>query len=142
VAAVALLVVLAVAAPEHREAPRSGEFAAAGRQPSRAVPGAAAAARPASFSLRFAVAGPDRHLTGVRVHSRIPCGDGPAIDDRVSLPAPPDGALAARRAFTVETGGIRLHGFFISPDRATGTLMRTVGRCAIAGAQWTARLAG
>ena len=137
-AAVALLVVLAVDAPEHREAPRSGEFAAAGRQPSRA----AAAARPASFSLRFAVAGTDRHLAGVRAHSRIPCGDGPAVDDRVSLPAPPAGALSVRRAFTVETGGIRLHGFFISPDRATGTLTRTVGRCAIAGAQWTARLAG
>ena len=42
---------------------------------------------------------------------------------------------------TVDTGGIRLHGFFISPDRATGTLTRTVGHCAIAGAQWTARLA-
>jgi len=142
VAAVALLVVLALAAPEHREAPRSGEFAAAGRQPSRAVPGAAAAARPASFSLRFAVAGADRHLAAVRVHSRIPCGDGPAIDDRVSLPAPSAGALSARRAFTVEAGGIRLHGFFISPDRATGTLTRTAGPCAIAGAQWTARLAG
>jgi len=142
VAAVALLVVLALAAPEHREAPRSGEFAAAGRQPSRAVPGAAAAARPASFLLRFAVAGSDRHLAAVRVHSRIPCGDGPSIDDRVSLPAPSAGALSARRAFTVEAGGIRLHGFFISPDRATGTLTRTAGPCAIAGAQWTARLAG
>lgn len=140
-AAVALLVVLALAAPEHREAPRSGEFAAAGRQPSRTVRGVAAAARPASFSLRFAVAGADRHLAAVRVHSRIPCGDGAAIDDRVSLPAPPAGALSGRRAFTVDTGGIRLHGFSISPDRATGTLTRTVGHCAIASAQWTARLA-
>jgi hypothetical protein len=37
--------------------------------------------------------------------------------------------------------GVRLHAVFLSPDRATGTLTRSVGRCAIASAQWTARRA-
>src|SRR3954451_3865770 len=43
VAALALLVVLALAAPERRTAPRGGEFAAAGR---RRAPGGGAAAAP------------------------------------------------------------------------------------------------
>ena len=131
--------ILAVAAPEHRVAPRSGEFAAAGRQPAHAVPGAAAAGRAAAFSVQFRVAGTDRHVDAIRVHSHIPCSDGHAVEDTVSVPLPVTGAPAAGRAFTADSGGVRLHGFFVSPDRATGTLTRTVGRCAIVGAQWTAR---
>ena len=141
-AGLALLVILAVTAPEHREAPRSGEFAAAGRQTSHAVPGAAAAGLPARFALRFSVAGADRHMAGLRVHSRIPCGDGHPVDDTVSVPLTGAGTTTGHGAFTVSAGGVRLHGFFLSPDRATGTLTRAVGTCAIAGAQWTARRTG
>ena len=133
--------ILAVTAPEHRGAPRSGEFAAAGRQTSHAVPGAAAAGDPARFSLRFSVAGADRHVAGLRVHSRIPCRDGHTVDDTVSVPLT-EAVLTGHGAFTVDAGSVRLHGFFVSPDRATGTLTRTVGSCAIAGAQWTARHTG
>jgi hypothetical protein len=61
--------------------------------------------------------------------------------------APRGGAFAAagRQSSHMAPGaagagsGVRVHGFFISPDRATGTLTRSVGRCAIASAQWTAR---
>jgi hypothetical protein len=141
-AALPLLVILAVTAPEQREAPRSGEFGAAGRQPSHALPGAAAAGDPARFSLRFSVAGADRHMAGLRLHSRIPCGDGRIVDDAVSVPLSETAVPTGRGAFTVNAGGVRLHGFFVSPDRATGTLTRTVGRCALVGARWTARLTG
>ena len=134
--------ILAVPAPEHREAPRSGEFAAAGRQTSHAVPGAAAAGDPARFSVRFSVAGTDRHMAGLRVHSRIPCGGGHTVDDTVSVPLTGAGVTTGHGAFTVNAGGIRVHRFFASPDRAPGTLTRTVGSCAIAGAQWTARRTG
>lgn len=133
---------LAVTAPAHRAAPRSGEFAAAGRQTSHAVPGAAAAADPARFSLRFSVAGTDRHMAGLRVRSRIPCGDGHTVDDTVSVPLTGAGVATGHGAFTVNAGGVRVHGFFLSPERATGTLTRSVGSCAIAGAQWTARRTG
>jgi hypothetical protein len=141
-AALALAVVLAVTAPEHREAPRSGEFAAAGRLTSHAVPGVAAATHPARFSLRFSVAGAGRHMAGLRVHSRIPCRDGRTVDDIVSIPLSGTGVATGHGAFTVNAGGVQMHGFFVSPDRATGTLTRSVGSCALAGAQWTARRSG
>jgi hypothetical protein len=140
VAGLALLVVLAMVAPERREAPRSGEFAAAGRQRSLAAHGATAA-RAGAFSLHFRIAGSEPQLTRLRVHSRLPCTDGGAIDDDVAV-ALPAATVAGHGAFDVDAGGVRLHGFFVAPDRATGTLTRTVGHCAIADARWTARPAG
>jgi len=138
-AALALLVVLAMAAPERREAPRGGEFAAAGRQSSHTVTGAAMTGGEAAFDLRFAVSPRDHRLTRMRVHAHLPCADGHAIDDDVAVELPRGAGIAGRGAFDVASGGVRLHGFFLSPDRATGTLTRSVGRCAIASAQWTAR---
>jgi hypothetical protein len=138
-AALMALVVLALAAPERHAAPRGGEFAAAGRQSPRMAPGAVAAGNTAGFDLRFAVDPRDHRLTRVRVHSHLPCTDGHAIDDDVAVALPAAAAEAGHGAFDVRTGGVRVHGFFLSPDRATGTLTRSVGRCAIASAQWTAR---
>src|SRR4029079_15619242 len=60
----------------------------------------------------------------------------PAAAARACRPRPPAGALSVRRAFTVETGGIRLHGFFISPDRATGTLTPALARRGRARRPW------
>jgi hypothetical protein len=138
-AALTALVVLAVAAPERHAAPRGGEFAAAGRQSSHMAPGAAGAGSASAFDLRFAVDPREHRLTRVRVHSHLPCADGHAIDDDVAVALPSGAAEAGHGAFDVRAGGVRVHGFFISPDRATGTLTRSVGRCAIASAQWTAR---
>ena len=75
----------------------------------------------------------------MQVHSHLPCADGNAIDDDAAVALPRGTTAAGHGAFNVATGGVRLHGFFLSPDRATGTLARSVGRCAIASAQWTAR---
>jgi hypothetical protein len=140
-AALALLVILALAAPERREAPRGGEFAATGRQSSHAASGAASAGSTAAFGLRFAVDPRAHRITHVKVHTHLPCGDGRAIDDDVAVELPRGAGIAGRGVFDVASGGVRLHGFFLSPDRATGTLTRSVGRCAIASAQWTARRA-
>jgi hypothetical protein len=134
-----VLVVLALAAPERHSAPRGGEFAVAGRQSSHMAPGAVTGPSGAAFDLRFAVDPRDHRLTRVRVHSHLPCADGHAIDDDVAVALPGGAAEAGHGTFDVRAGGVRMHGFFLSPDRATGTLTRSVGRCAIASAQWTAR---
>jgi hypothetical protein len=77
----------------------------------------------------LALAAPERHAA--------PRGGEFAAAGRQSSPS--GAAEAGHGAFDVRAGGVRVHGFFISPDRATGTLTRSVGRCAIASAQWTAR---
>jgi hypothetical protein len=140
-AALAVLVVLALTAPERRAAPRSGAFAAAGRMVSQPAPGAVAGRR-GTFALRFTVGGRQHpRLTAVRIHSVLPCPDGSAIADDVAIAPARGAAVPTRGAFAVDSGGVRLRGFFISPDRATGTVTRSVGHCA-ARVQWTARPAG
>jgi hypothetical protein len=57
----------------------------------------------------------------VQVHSHLPCADGNAIDDDAAVALPSGTAAAGPGAFSVATAGVHLHGFFLSPDRATGT---------------------
>jgi hypothetical protein len=140
-AALAALVVYALAAPERPAAPRGGEYAASARQPVSAPGAAGGRGGPnATVALRFRVAEPGgAHVTALRVHSRLPCPDGRAVDDDVALTLPRGGAIPRRGPFTVRAHGVRVQGFFVSPDRVTGTLTRTHGRCAVAAVPWTAR---
>jgi hypothetical protein len=81
-------------------------------------------------------------LTTVTLHDRLPCADGRALADDVSIALPDGPRVAGGARFQVEADAVRVAGRFLGADRAAGTVSRTVGPCALAGARRTARRAG
>jgi hypothetical protein len=139
VAALAALVLIALGASEAGPGPDRGDFAAAAAEPAVTLPGAAPRA-PGAAALELHVGG--HRLTALSVHSRLPCADGPAVDDDVAIALPDGPWVAGCGAFTVRTAAVRVEGRFVGADRAIGTLTHTVGPCALQRARWTARRAG
>jgi hypothetical protein len=138
-AALAVLVALALGAPHGAPGPQRGDFAAAAAEPAVALPGVPA--RPAG-SAELALRVASSRLTAVTLHDRLPCADGRAMADHVSVALPRGPRVAGGAAFRVEADGVRVAGRFLGADRAAGTVTRTVGPCALADARWTARRAG
>ena len=81
-------------------------------------------------------------LTAVTRRDRLPCADGQALADDVSIAMPDGPRVAGGARFQVEAHGVRVAGHLLGADRAAGTVTRTVGPRALGGARWTARRAG